>query len=269
MSVASFKEKKRSTPICKSRFTMGALGLPPGSEAGSVQFRKRGAVLDFVAMESGARIIKADIPRYGHHRSLRGEVVLSPPPEAESLFTNMPWRNEKMAFRCTCRSPWYTVEGVIQFGTTELVFVKGNAWGILDWNRGVRPKEDVRYWAGGCGMSEGKLISFSVGYGSADSQNGTENAFFTDGKIHKLDQITFQISPANWLLPWHFTSNDNRLEMDFIPNQERVERNWVLYHSLRRRNVYGHFSGKVLLDGGSPLEFYNITGFAERRKTSF
>jgi hypothetical protein len=158
---------------------------------------------------------------------------------------------------------------VVQFGTSELVFTKGKAWGIFDWNRGVRPRADVHYWAAGCGLSEGRQVSFSVGYGSADPSRGTENGFFLDGKLHKLDQVTFHINPANWLLPWRFTSNDNRLEMTFTPHQERLERNRMILYSLTRRQVCGFFSGKAVLDDGSLMEFQNITGFAERRKTRF
>jgi hypothetical protein len=220
-------------------------------------------------MNGGARIIKVDIPKFGHHRHLRGEVVLSTPPETESLVTNMSWRRDKSSFRCARRSPWYIAEGVMQFGSSELIFTRGNAWGIFDWNRGIRPRSDVRYWASACGLSGNRQTGFSVGYDSADSGYGTENAFFLDGKLHKLEQVTFHISPANWLEPWHFTSNDNRLTMVFTPNQERSERNRMTFHSITRRQVCGSFSGTVILDDGTELAFQDITGFAERRKTQF
>jgi hypothetical protein len=257
--VVSLKDKKRTTQIYQRPFSLGVFDMPPGSETGSVRVERGKSRLDFVVMESGARIIKADFPRFGHHRSLRGELVLSCPAEAESLVTNSPWRREKSAFRYSRRSPWYTAEGVVQFGTSELVFTRGNAWGIFDWNRGVRPRADVHYWAAACGLIEGRQLGFSVGYGSADSAQGTENAFFVDGKLHKLDQVTFHINPADWLLPWHFTSNDNRLEMTFTPHQERLERNRMFLYSLSRHQVCGIFSGKVILDDGSPMEFQNIT----------
>jgi hypothetical protein len=157
----------------------------------------------------------------------------------------------------------------MQFSSTELVFVKDRAWGIFDWNRGVRPRADIRLWASGCGLSGGRQFSFNVGYSTADSSAGTENAFFLDGKLHKLDQVTFHIPPTDWLESWHFTSNDDRLEMRFKPHQERSDRNGILLHSLRRRQVYGAFSGKVVLDNGVAWEFQDITGFAERRKTRF
>jgi hypothetical protein len=269
ISVVSLKDKRRVTQIHQRPFPLGVFEMPPGSDTGRVRISRGKTRLDFVAMEGGARIIKADFPKFGHHRSLRGELVLSEPEGAESLVTNMPWRREKSAFRYSRRSPWYIAEGVVQFGSSELIFTKGNAWGIFDWNRGVRPRTDVHYWAAGCGLSEGRQVSFSVGYGSADSSQGTENGFFLEGKLHKLDQVTFHINPANWLLPWRFTSNDNRLEMTFTPHQERLERNRMLLYSLTRRQVCGFFSGKVVLDDGALMEFQNLTGFAERRKTRF
>jgi hypothetical protein len=265
----ALRDKKRSSHTYLRAFPLGVFDMPPGSEAGSVKVQRGKSRLDFVVMEGGVRILKVDVPKFGRNRSLRGELVLSCPAGAESLVTNTPWRREKSAFRYSRRSPWYTAEGVMQVGSSELVFTRGNAWGILDWNRGVRPRGDVRYWAAACGQSEGRQLGFSVGYGSADSTQGTENAFFLDGKLHKLDQVTFHINPANWLLPWRFTSNDNRLEMLFTPHQERMERNRMLLYSLTRRQVCGFFSGRVILDDGSLMEFQNITGFAERRKTRF
>jgi hypothetical protein len=267
ISVISLKDKKRSTQIFTSPFPLGSYNLPNSSESGTVRVQRKKRLLEFVAMEGGARIIKADIPRFGHHRFLRGAVVLSPPPDAESMVTHMPLLRDKHAFTLSRRSPWYIAEGVIQFGTAEIVFTKGNAWGILDWNRGCRSRSDVNYWAAACGMDAAShQIGFSVGYG-ADSSLGTENAFFVDGRLHKLDQVTFHISPANWLEPWRFTSNDNRLEMTFVPSQERVERNQMILHSLRRHQVCGSFSGKVILDDGRELVFQDLTGIAERRKT--
>jgi hypothetical protein len=57
--------------------------------------------------------------------------------------------------------------------------------------------------------------------------------------------------------------------MTFIPSQERKEKRNVLFYSTKYRQVYGTFSGRAILDDGSPISFWNITGFAERRKTRF
>jgi hypothetical protein len=267
VSLIPFKDKRWFSQVLITPFSMGLFEMPFDSERGSVRIRQKKSSLDFITMQEGVRIIKTDIPKFGYHRKLRGELVLFQPPGAQSLVTHMPWRREKNAFYYSRRSPWYIVEGVIQFGTSELIFTRGNAWGIFDWNRGIRPQADLRYWAAACGISQGRQIGFSVGYGSADSHLGTENAFFLDGILHKLDQVTFHISPANWLLPWYFTSNDNRLKMQFTPQQERLEHKNLFFHSLKFRQVCGFFSGKIILDDNSEVTFHNITGFAERRKT--
>ena len=268
VTLVSLRDRERFTQKWVTPFPLNRFELPKSSEEGNVRVQEKNFLFNFVIMEKGVRIVKIDIPRFSSRRSLRGELVLTPPLSAEPLVTNMHWK-EKYSFRCSRRSPYYLAEGVLLHGTGEIVFSGGNSWGIYEWNRGVRPREDIRFWASGSGRSGGRQAGFSAGYDSTDSSYCTENAFFLDGAVHKLDQVTFQISPSNWLLPWRFTSNDSRLEMVFTPNQERTENYQMFFHSFKRRQVFGSFSGKVILDDKSEFEFQNIAGIAERRKTRF
>ncbi|MDR1216040.1 MAG: DUF2804 domain-containing protein [Treponema sp.] len=263
----SLRDRKKFLNTFPSLFPLGSFMMPDTVENGSVRLRKKRLIVEFIAMKSGARIVKVDVPHFDRHRTLRGEVVLIPFPQAESIATVMPWRRDN-AFRYSFRAPHFSVEGVMQIGTTEITFTKGNAWGVFDRVRAVRPSADIRYWATACGTSGGKQAGFSIGYDSADSRQGTENAFFLDGKLHKLDQVTFHISPTNWLLPWRFTSNNNRIEMVFTPEVGWEENHRILFYYTMRRHFYGSFAGKVILDNGDPFEF-KITGFAERRRTRF
>ena len=270
ISVVSLLDNKRSSHSYTTPYPLGRFGLPDSSEDGGVRVvTRRFGMVEFVPMSGGVRILKIDIPRFGRRRSLRGALVLTPPPDGESLVTHTPMALDEKAFMLSRRSPWYIAEGVMQHGKNELVFSQGNSWGVFDWNRGCRSKLDVHYWATACGMAEDQQAALSIGYGLGDSSLGTENAFFLDGRIHKLDQVTFHISPTNWLEPWRFTSNDNRLEMNFIPSQERTERHRMFFHTLNRRQVFGAFSGTVVLDDGAEFAFTDLTGFAERRKMQF
>jgi len=115
-------------------------------------------------MGGGVRIIKIDIPMFSRRFSLRGEVVLSPPEQAESIYTHTPWRGNGRAFSLLRRSPWYYAEGVIQFGPVKIVFTCGSGWGIFDWSRGVRPGSDISFWASGCGQIDGRQAGFSRGF---------------------------------------------------------------------------------------------------------
>jgi len=265
VSVVSLRDKRMFSQTLTTPFSLGCFDLPGDSESGSIKFRHKTAYVNFAAMGGGVRIIKIDIPMFSNRFSLRGEVVLSPPEQAESIYTHMPWRGKGQAFSLLRRSPWFYAEGVIQFGPVKIVFTRGNGWGIFDWSRVVRPGSDISFWAAGCGQVDGRQAGFSVGYNSADSGMGTENAFFVDGRLHKLDKVSFHISSER-ITPWRFTSNDSRLEMIFEPQQERDESRQLLFYSHRRRQLFGTFSGKVVLDDGEELDFQDLTGLAERRK---
>ena len=269
VTIVSLRDKKRTTQVFETLLPLGTYNMPNSSKTGSAGWRKKKTHLDLINMENGFRIIKADISKFGHNRSMRCAVVLSEPEDSQLLVTSQPWRNNKYSFRYSCCSPCLIAEGVIQLGSSEIVFSKGHAWGIFDWYRSARPKADIRYWAAACGMSDGRQLGFCIGYSWADFSLGTENGFFVDGILHKLDQVTFHIPLSNWLSPWRFTSNDNRLEMMFYPDQERIDRSRYFLYTSARRQLFGFFSGKVLLDDGSVVEFFNLTGFAERCKTRF
>ncbi|MDR0383677.1 MAG: DUF2804 domain-containing protein [Spirochaetaceae bacterium] len=267
ISAVSFLDKKISGKFEKCLLPMGTLELPNQSENTVIKKTVNDNLMEFICVEDGGRIIKVDAPRINRGNRLRGEVVLTAQGGSQSIATLSPWRRQKDSFQLIRCSPWYAVEGVMQFENTPLLFNRGRSWGIYEWTRTARPKKDIRYWAAACGMHRGQQIGFNVGYCSADSAAGTENAFFADGILHKLDQVTFRISPANWLSPWRFTSNDNRLEMTFVPVRQNSYQNNFLFHLLRSRQFFGFFSGKVILDNGDALRFNNIAGIAERRKT--
>jgi len=262
LSARTFQAENYAVP-----FPLGAFELPQDSETGSLKIRQKKLALDFAVNEGASRIVKIDAPAFGRGLGLRGAVVLTLPPRPESLVNVAPWRKEPSAFRYSRRSPWYTAEGMLQLGNEELNFTRGNAWGILDWSRGVRPRRDIRYWAGACGLAAGRQFAFSLAYGSSDASLGTENALFLDGGLHKLNQVTFHISPRDWLQPWRFAADDKRLEMTFEPALERPERMGVLFNARKRHQVFGRFTGKAVLDDGETIEFAGLPGFAERCKT--
>jgi hypothetical protein len=266
ISVVSLKNRNCISQTLLFPFSLGSLYLPEDRNSGSIKIRHKKSLFNFACMEGGARIIKVDVPGFGHNQSLRGEVVLTPLPESESLVTHMPWRGKGNAFSYSRHSPCYSAEGVIQFSVAEIVFMQGNSWGIFDWNRGIRPRSDLSFWAAGSGQAGGRQAGFSVGFNSADSAQGTENAFFLDGRLHKLNQVSFHISSGR-LMPWRFTSNDNRLEMIFEPKQERDENHQMFFYSQKRRQLFGAFSGKVILDDASEFAFHDIKWMAERRKS--
>jgi len=91
----------------------------------------------------------------------------------------------------------------------------------------------------------------------------TENMLFYQGTAHKLDEVTFHMDTGNYLAPWKITSNDRRFEMDFLPLVDRQSQTDFVAIKSVQHQVFGHFSGTVVLDDGQQLELDRVLGFAE------
>lgn len=246
---------------------IGIFELPVSSTSGTIKIKQRNCAIDFSVMEKGNRIIKVDIPAFYNGTGLRGVIVLTPFENSESIATVNPWRRDKKTFRYNLRKPTFMAEGVIQFGNEELIFSQDNGWASLDWTRGSYPRGEVHYLAIASGSSGGKKLACSIGYGMEDNSSGSENAFFLDNKLYKLGQVTFRISPRDWLAPWYFSSDDKRLSMEFQPILEHKIKRSLLFQSLKERRVFGYISGTFFEDSGSSYGFHHVPAFAERQKT--
>jgi hypothetical protein len=67
----------------------------------------------------------------------------------------------------------------------------------------------------------------------------------------------------DYMKPWKFTSSDGRFEMDFEPILDRYGNFNLLFIKSVQHQVFGWFSGKVVLDDGTELKVENFLGFAE------
>jgi len=265
-SVLDFNEGNHTTETLTIPFPLGSLSLPGSSEKGDVKVRHKSGSISFSLMEGGARVLKLDFPGFGHGSGLRGVLVLNERPGADSIVTATPWRKKPSAFYYNRKVNCLAAEGVVQFGDAELIFPKGEAFGVFDWGRGVWPYGDIWYWASTSWMVDGKMFGINVGYGFGDTSAATENALFVDGRLHKLGAVTFRINPRDWLAPWHFTSEDGRLDMTLTPKIDRSANLNMLIYSSVQHQLFGTFSGRAILDDGSVMEFKDIPGFAEKVK---
>ena len=111
---------------------------------------------------------------------------------------------------------------------------------------------------------DGKTFGFNIGHGFGDVSKASENIVYFDGKGHKLDQVNFLIPEDSYMEPWQFTSNDGRFEMDFQPILDRASDTKVLWLQSDQHQVFGRFSGYVILDDGRQIQVKDFLGFAEK-----
>ena len=137
-------------------------------------------------------------------------------------------------------------------------------FGTLDWGRGVWTYDNTWFWGSGNCDLDGVPFGFNIGYGFGNTSAATENVIFYDGKVHKLDDITFHIPEDSYTKPWTFTSSDGRFEMDFVPILDRAAKIDFKVLVSDQHQVFGRMSGKAVLDDGTVLTIKDVLCFAEK-----
>ncbi len=159
--------------------------------------------------------------------------------------------------------------GYVKTGNQTIRFTPFDSFGLLDWGRGIWPYKTKWYWGACQGIIYGNQFGFNLGYGFGDTSAATENMLFFNGFANKLKDVTFHI-PKNckdeyeYMLPWKITSSDNRLKLKFIPLLDRSANLSIILLATNQHQVFGKYSGTVVLDDGTIVYLKDFLGFAER-----
>lgn len=255
----------KTTSIIKP-FTFGKLKLPSTSKIGDVSYKDKRLEIEFLN-DALSRRITCRMKNFDGDKDFECNLVLTENGK-ESMVIATPFEEDKKAFYYNQKINCMDVEGKAVYNDRTYTFSKGNSFGTLDWGRGVWTYKNIWYWGSASGIVNGKNFGFNIGYGFGDTSNASENMIFYDGKANKLDEVTFNIPQNgkiyNYMSPWTFTSNDGRFEMDFMPILDRKDYSSVGIISSNQHQVFGRFTGKVVLDDETTIEVRDLLGFAER-----
>ena len=246
-------------------FTMGKTNLPATSERGITRISGKGYHLTFTVGD-GKRHLVAHMEDFKDGKAIDIDVNLLREPE-ESMVICTPFEKEAH-FYYNQKINCMRAEGTVKLGQSVYTFSPEDSFGVLDWGRGVWTYHNTWYWGSASGLAGGVDIGFNIGYGFGDTSAASENMVFYNGKAHKLSQVTFNIpmkdGKEDYLSPWTFTSDDGRFEMDFVPVINRASCTDVKLIKSDQNQVFGHFSGTVVLDDGTKITVNNLMGFAEK-----
>jgi len=242
-------------------FPMGKLKLPSYSSYGDVDIQHYKIQIAF-RHENGKRSLKLDFPGFDKGRGIQADITLQTL-NKDSMVIAMPWKEDKHAFYYNQKINCLAADGHFKVGTTSYPLKPQEAIGVLDWGRGVWTYKNRWYWGSASGYINGIPFGFNIGYGFGDTSAATENMLFYHGVAHKLEKVTFHINTNDYLQPWKFTSNDGRFELDFEPAIDRYSNTNLLLIQSVQHQVFGYFTGTVILDDGTPLKLERFLGFAE------
>lgn len=243
-------------------WSMGKMKLPASADSGDISQRKGDLELSF-RHEAGGRRLTVNDPAFANGKGLHGELWLDQP-DMDRMVVATPFPNVPKAFYYNQKINCMPARGKITLGEETYQFSPESAFAVLDWGRGVWTYNNTWYWGSASGLVKGRPFGFNIGYGFGDTSAASENMLFVDGKAHKLDHVTFHMpegAPDSAL--WKFTSNDNRFEMDFAPIINRHQTTDLGILKTAQDQVFGLFSGRVILDDGSQMTVKDLPGFAE------
>ncbi len=263
VSLLDFDEKTYVTYSSIIPFTMGKLKLPPTSETGDVVFKNKKILLSYLN-DGESRTIKCEVPKFNKGKSFKCNLKLTNIP-TESMVIATPFPKNKKAFYYNQKINCMTANGEVVFGDETILFE--DAFGTLDWGRGVWTYDNTWLWGTASGKVNGKAFGFNIGYGFGDTSKASENMIFYDGKAHKLDQVRFEIPMENgkfqFMNDWKLTSNDGRFEFLFTPILDRYDKISLLLLVSDQHQVFGRLNGYVILDDGTKIEVKDLLGSAE------
>lgn len=235
--------------------------LPRNSTTGDAHFAGQGARLDFQVLP-GSRCVWVDWPAFHGGRGLQADIRLDCPPGHESMTIVIPIPGRRFYYnrKINC----LPAEGFIQYGDQREMLQPASALGSLDWGRGVWAYRSFWNWASASGfLPDGRTIGLNLGCGFGDTTQATENCLVLAGRLHKLDQVRFDYTPAGYHTPWKFSDSQGRLALDFIPFQERLARTNLGLIFSEVHQVFGRYSGRVVADDGELIQLDGLIGFAE------
>ena len=202
-----------------------------------------------------------DLP--GGKRGLSGDIILTQPEDLESINIATSWQENRRRFYYNRKINCMPASGSFTAGDENCTLDGGADRGGLDWGRGAWTYRNRWFWSSASGVLDGKEFGFNLGYGFSDRTPASENTLFYEGRAHKLEDVQFHFDPDNYMKPWRFSESKGRLELDFTPGIDRASKTDFLLIKSVQHQVFGLFSGEVVLDDGKKLVLKDFPGFAE------
>lgn len=268
LSILDFKRPSDITKSIMMAFPGKKITLPETSKEGDVKVEdeKKGYSFAFLNEGKGKRrllVYVRNVDKKGN--AFHCDISLEERNEG-SLVIATPFK-KKGHFYYNQKINNLKANGYAKYGDKFLDF-NSSSYGVLDWGRGVWTYKNTWYWSSLSCEQDGHLIGWNLGYGFGDTSKASENVFFYDGKPHKLGKVRFDIpiSPKGgdeFMKEWSFYFADDSFELRFKPIYNRHSDTNVGLIRSNQNQVFGLFSGSILLDG-KPVSFHDLPGFAEK-----
>ena len=189
---------------------------------------------------------------------LNGELMLHAGPSPQPLALCTPTGYNGWTY--TQKHNALNVSGLLQYRSTSLQL--SDALAGYDFSAGYMRRETSWRW----GSISARLPQgvFGLNLAAGVNETGTtENCLWLNGEKQLLPPVNISLNRQQSAQPWHFSSTDNSIRLQFLPQQCRRERLNLGVLASNFRQYCGEFSGEIQLSNGNKLKLDQIPGLAE------
>lgn len=246
-----------------SPFAIG-FDQPATVGGGDIHWSGLGLDLDIVEEDGGTRL-RTRFNKSGH--TVDADIFVAMPAGHETLSVTVPWSERRYQF--TSKHNTRPATGTLLVdGRSFEVSESNEAFGILDYGRGVWPYRCDWNWASASGHQNDDVIGLQFGGKWTDGTPSTENAVCVNGRIHKISEdVEWSYDRANFDAPWTLrTADSSAVDLTFTPfHQRRSKANGGLI-ATEVHQCFGHFSGQVSPADTDPITIDGLLGWAEEAR---
>jgi hypothetical protein len=233
----------------------------------SVSFKNSEMMIDMTYVQNETHLT-VSIPDFDGD-VLRAKLVIQHPPTDESLNVVVPWNRKTFLF--TGKHHILPTSGFVTIGNRRFTFSPEENFSVLEYSRGVWPRESTWHWGMASQRVRGRRIGLNLGGKWTDGTGMTENAVFVEGKMTKIhEDVLFNYNKEDLMQRWKIkTKFTNQVSLTFSPFYERVSVTKAGLIKSEVHQMFGYYDGSILLDNGETLIIKQMLGSIEENRVKW
>lgn len=193
-----------------------------------------------------------------HGELLHGELVIDAGPSPQPLALCTPTGYNGWTY--TQKHNALSVSGSLQYRGTALDLSRALAG--YDFSAGYMRRETSWRWGSISALLPEGIFGLNLACG-VNETGATENCLWLNGEKQLLAPVSISLNRQHSTHPWLFNSADNKVKLQFFPQQRRQERLNLGVLASNFRQYCGEFSGEIQLTNGNKVKLDQIPGLAE------
>ena len=157
----------------------------------------------------------------------------------------------------------HRLSGTVTWGDRAYDLGAMPIYGHHDWSAGYMRRHT--FWNWGClagALADGRIVGMNVSCG-VNETSFTENCFWLDGRLHKLDTVAFAYDRRDLMRPWRVSSYDGRLALEFDPEGRHAERVNAFIVATNFNQLFGRYRGSLTTETGERIAIDGMLGYME------